>query len=283
MPQPASYDTGAPVRPTGGDERSRAPLARSCAPAALVVADLNSLHGWLHSWHADRRLPWRGGSVAELTQESPEASPERVPRFAVVEAAHVSFLLRRARPIPRILAVADSSSEAATALRLGAADAIVAPFGQDEFSARLDRLVGSAPCARSMTCAPVTAHPSRREISVRGQRVELRRAEYALLEYSWPGSRRSLPPRTSWPPCSGHGPRAVRCVSTSARFERSSRCTTPISSGPRARRAITSCRSRIIGRRTQAALWARAPRPTTWSLHSVRANGDLTCVAARRW
>jgi DNA-binding response OmpR family regulator len=75
------------------------------------------------------------------------------------------------------------SRDAAEALRSGADDAIIAPFDYDELEARLERLLPHAESDGDLSCYPLLVRPQRREIFARGQRLDLRPAEYLLLEH----------------------------------------------------------------------------------------------------
>jgi two-component system, OmpR family, KDP operon response regulator KdpE len=101
----------------------------------------------------------------------------------------VAGLIRAAGPAP-ILVVSGESSEAAKvkALRIGADDYLVKPFGRAELLARIGALmrrvdrVGSGPSAGPVSAGALLLEPARHEARVGAAALQLTPTEYRLLE-----------------------------------------------------------------------------------------------------
>ncbi|MDR0917425.1 MAG: response regulator transcription factor [Oscillospiraceae bacterium] len=97
--------------------------------------------------------------------------------------------LRRVSQVPVIMLTArDGVPDKVAGLDLGADDYITKPFEIEELLARIRaalrrRETDAAATDGTVTCGVVTLDPSSRDVTVSGERVELTKREFDLLEY----------------------------------------------------------------------------------------------------
>ena len=99
--------------------------------------------------------------------------------------------LRKESQVPVIMVTArDAVMDKVSGLDSGANDYITKPFAIEELLARLRAVFrttgagkGESPRSETLTAGPLTLEPDSRQVTVNGQRVELTRKEFDLLEY----------------------------------------------------------------------------------------------------
>ncbi|MBT9257897.1 response regulator transcription factor [Phycicoccus sp. MAQZ13P-2] len=96
-------------------------------------------------------------------------------------------MLRAVRQTPVIVVTArDDDPSVVRALDAGADDYVVKPFGMDQLEARMRavlRRTGSDPGEAVLEVGELTIDPASREVTLRGEQLELSRREFDLLHY----------------------------------------------------------------------------------------------------
>lgn len=91
---------------------------------------------------------------------------------------------RTARLPILLLTVLDKEKDVVAGLRLGADDYLKKPYGPEELAARVDNLLrraGAAPETTVLEAGPLRVDVERREATLKGKPVSLRRKEFELL------------------------------------------------------------------------------------------------------